>query len=236
MQRERKVTLGLRFSYETCIFKLSNYFYRFGIVKSINIIKHNNMPTTSETINISQEANFMVDEVTEPSSSDTEQHEEVEEPTYVNKCHDDKQDISAPIDGTNRPENVNGISGNKHENEMAKDVTYDITMVDSVPENQNFENQNQIISGIDELKLNDSKPTEDIETVDELSKPVADDTMKDDSHELNGTFEAGCVLVEYKRTEASSMAARCLHGRVFDGRLVSVEYVANDVYCTRFKK
>ncbi|KAL4561197.1 hypothetical protein LXL04_033360 [Taraxacum kok-saghyz] len=44
-------------------------------------------------------------------------------------------------------------------------------------------------------------------------------------------FDGGCVLVEYKRIEACEMAAHCLHGRVFDGRVVSVEYVAHDVYC-----
>lgn len=49
-------------------------------------------------------------------------------------------------------------------------------------------------------------------------------------------FEGGCVLVEYKRIEASTMAAHCLHGRVFDGRIVSVEYVGHDVYCDKFEK
>lgn len=56
--------------------------------------------------------------------------------------------------------------------------------------------------------------------------------MKDNLSDLNINFEVGCVLMEYKRREASSMAAHCLHGRV----TVTVEYVANDVYCSRFCK
>ncbi|RDX85866.1 Splicing factor U2AF 65 kDa subunit, partial [Mucuna pruriens] len=37
-------------------------------------------------------------------------------------------------------------------------------------------------------------------------------------------FEPGSVLVEYGRAEACCSAAHCLHGRLFDGRMVTVEY------------
>ncbi|XP_071719651.1 uncharacterized protein [Rutidosis leptorrhynchoides] len=204
---------------------------RFGMVKSVNIIKQTSMPTTSETINVPKEANSTVNEVTEPSSSDTEQHKEVKEPMDVNNRYDDKQ-----TDINNEPEKVNtaddnGIDGNKQESNATKDETDDTTMVDSV-----IENQNQTSSAIDQSELNDRKRTEDTETENEPTKRETQDTVKDESHELSEAFKAGCVLVEYKRTEASSMAAHCLHGRDFDGRTVSVEYVPFDVYRTRFKK
>ncbi|KAJ1431509.1 RNA-binding domain superfamily [Sesbania bispinosa] len=38
-------------------------------------------------------------------------------------------------------------------------------------------------------------------------------------------FEPGSVLVEYGRTEACRVAAHCLHGRFFDGRMVTVKYI-----------
>ncbi|KAI3511466.1 hypothetical protein L1887_18620 [Cichorium endivia] len=63
----------------------------------------------------------------------------------------------------------------------------------------------------------------------EISEPGGDDVA-------GAEVEGGCVLVEYKRIEASAMAAHCLHGRVFDGRIVNVEYVAHDVYCAKFGK
>lgn len=53
---------------------------------------------------------------------------------------------------------------------------------------------------------------------------------------LEDVFEPGCVLVEYKRTEAASMAAHCLHGRVFDNRSVAVGYVDYEIYKARFPK
>lgn len=49
-------------------------------------------------------------------------------------------------------------------------------------------------------------------------------------------FEPGCVFVEFRRTEACCKAAHCLHGRFFDGRMVTVEYVALSLYKARFTK
>ncbi|CAJ1967090.1 unnamed protein product [Sphenostylis stenocarpa] len=49
-------------------------------------------------------------------------------------------------------------------------------------------------------------------------------------------FEPGSVLVEYGRAEACCAAAHSLHGRLFDGRTVMVEYVARSLYKARFTK
>lgn len=49
-------------------------------------------------------------------------------------------------------------------------------------------------------------------------------------------FEPGCVFVEYRRAEASCMAAHSLHRRLFDDRIVTVEYVPLDLYQARFSK
>lgn len=59
---------------------------------------------------------------------------------------------------------------------------------------------------------------------------------KEEMPNVSDCFEAGCVLVEFKRIEASSMAAHCLHGRLFDGRIVTVEHVDPDLYYKRFPK
>ncbi|KAL6522771.1 hypothetical protein OROHE_016618 [Orobanche hederae] len=47
-------------------------------------------------------------------------------------------------------------------------------------------------------------------------------------------FEPGSAFVEYRRPEAACMAAHCLHGRIFDGRVVTVGYVGKDLYQMRF--
>ncbi|KAJ9558799.1 hypothetical protein OSB04_013413 [Centaurea solstitialis] len=210
---------------------------RFGMVKSINIIKQTDNPTSSDTVKATEEVGSMADAVTddqsrergsEPSGSDKDQ--EIKEPADGNSCPEDK------------PEEVNGIEGDNHENEIVKDETSDTTMVDIVLENPNLEeNSNQISSAIDQMELNDRKSRDDIGTENkplevEMVPSESRNTMGDEVSDLNDAFEVGCVLVEYKRTEASSMAAHCLHGRVFDGRTVSVGFVAHDAYCSRFRK
>lgn len=59
---------------------------------------------------------------------------------------------------------------------------------------------------------------------------------KEHENNIGDRFETGCVFVEFKRIEAASMAAHCLHGRPFDDRVVSVEYVPLDLYKARFPK
>ncbi|XP_052188724.1 uncharacterized protein LOC127799053 [Diospyros lotus] len=59
---------------------------------------------------------------------------------------------------------------------------------------------------------------------------------KDQGIDLDILFEPGSILVEYARTAASSMAAHSLHGRLFDNRTVTVEYVSYDLYKAKFLK
>ncbi|KAF8392153.1 hypothetical protein HHK36_022495 [Tetracentron sinense] len=59
---------------------------------------------------------------------------------------------------------------------------------------------------------------------------------KEQATDLGDAFEPGCILVEYLRTEASCVAAHCLHGRIFGNRTVGVGYVTHDLYLMRFSK
>jgi splicing factor U2AF subunit len=72
------------------------------------------------------------------------------------------------------------------------------------------------------------------------NKPlVKEETITESKHGnsvVNHHLEAGCILVEYRRVEASSAAAHCFHDRIFDGRIVTVEYVDHDFYKLRFPK
>lgn len=66
------------------------------------------------------------------------------------------------------------------------------------------------------------------------SETKEQDNGKENDFDLGSIFEPGCVLVEFGRTEASWMAAHCLHGRVFEDRIVTVEYVVSDHYRAQF--
>ncbi|XP_028759502.1 uncharacterized protein LOC114718368 [Neltuma alba] len=65
---------------------------------------------------------------------------------------------------------------------------------------------------------------------------VADEVKNNKDEVADHIFEPGCVFVEFRRTEACCKAAYCLHGRFFDGRMVTVEYVALSLYKARFTK
>lgn len=66
--------------------------------------------------------------------------------------------------------------------------------------------------------------------------PVEEGDGKDVSIDVGHIFEPGSVIVEYRRPEAACMAAHCLHGRMFDGRVVTVEYVGHDLYRMGFHR
>lgn len=72
------------------------------------------------------------------------------------------------------------------------------------------------------------------DTSSELVGPRKDINEEDDI--CNHVFEPGSVLVEYARTEACCLAAHCLHGRFFDGKKATIEYVPLSLYRARFTK
>lgn len=82
----------------------------------------------------------------------------------------------------------------------------------------------------------DGEKQETVEEIDSSMETELNDVSKEESVDLGSIFEVGCVFVEFGRTEAACTAAHCLHGRLFDDRIVSVEYVAFDHYKTRFPK
>ncbi|XP_004497972.1 uncharacterized protein [Cicer arietinum] len=60
--------------------------------------------------------------------------------------------------------------------------------------------------------------------------------VNEEDNAYDHVFEPGSVLVEYARTEACRSAAHCLHRRLFDGRMVTVQYIALSLYRARFSK
>lgn len=99
----------------------------------------------------------------------------------------------------------------------------------------------KFVSSDEELKLKDNNAKNvssvelDMDERKELDAPGEGNT-KDISVDLGCVFEPGSVFVEYRRAEAACMASHCLHGRTFDGRVVTVEYVGHDVYQMRFRR
>lgn len=74
--------------------------------------------------------------------------------------------------------------------------------------------------------------------VDELDdhNPIIESRVEVRKLDTENVFEMGCVFIEFGRTEAACATTHCLHGRVFNAKTVSVEYVSLDHYKSRFSK
>ncbi|XP_019181431.1 PREDICTED: uncharacterized protein LOC109176453 isoform X3 [Ipomoea nil] len=233
---------------------------RFGTVKSINVTKQQSKcPPTLETVEaIGNGTLTKNDHKTDRVESFQEStHFELEEagrlpPLKTNeepmKAHSTVEDGDASklgdnpiqdkpaeclelaadhsndsVSELNSRENSLVISGN-----AAKDQVEIINRVDSTSAANDFksnEYDGKLEASSDELESSLKKDSD---------APPADKEIKETDHNLDHIFEPGCVLIEYTRAEASSMAAHCLHGRVFDDRIVSVEYVPHDLYLKKF--
>ncbi|GMH29178.1 hypothetical protein Nepgr_031021 [Nepenthes gracilis] len=88
--------------------------------------------------------------------------------------------------------------------------------------------------GASDLDEDNWKMQEDVKL--EMADTGEKGENNEDASDLACSFEAGSVLVEFRRAEASCMAAHCLHGRLFDDRVVTVEYVPCNLFEARFPK
>ncbi|PIA45487.1 hypothetical protein AQUCO_01700781v1 [Aquilegia coerulea] len=76
----------------------------------------------------------------------------------------------------------------------------------------------------------------------QLNHTVSEESQISEKNEIkqekpdDEAFERGCVLVEYVRSEASCLAAHCLHGRLYGDRTVLVNYIPHDLYLSKFPK
>ncbi|CBI23686.3 unnamed protein product, partial [Vitis vinifera] len=231
---------------------------RFGTVKSVNIVKYNNSHVSTLEVyeaadntgsNLGCDGNSMkaetlgggtdngsIDEVVERNSISDDKSltdlikNELCEPSHIDSntavkepgCPDGSDDIPRGL-----PDQLNNM---KHEVELRNDKAADVIQEDFIIKNKLMtveeETNRKLLGTSAEL---DSSPG-----------IKSDFTGKNDSEkglcDLDDMFEVGCVLVEYGRTEASCMAAHCLHGRYFDDRVVVVGYVALDLYRMKFPR
>ncbi|XP_038723203.1 splicing factor U2af large subunit A-like isoform X2 [Tripterygium wilfordii] len=91
-------------------------------------------------------------------------------------------------------------------------------------------------SGVETKLVIREEGTRENDSVDVSEASGKFDNDDQDRSSLERMFEPGGVFVEYGRTEASCTAAHSLYGRLFDDRIVTVEYVPHHLYRARFPK
>lgn len=86
----------------------------------------------------------------------------------------------------------------------------------------------KLLSSVEESKTGKRNSADvDIDRIDrkQSDAPGEGHERREAFVDLGHIVEAGSVIVEYRRLEAACIAAHGLHGRAFDGRIVTVEYV-----------
>lgn len=83
------------------------------------------------------------------------------------------------------------------------------------------ESEKKVLNGLDSMVRTDFETSEKSE-------------KKNPDNNLESLFVLGSVFVEFGRMEASCMAAHSLHGRIYDGQEISIEYIPHDLYRKRF--
>lgn len=256
---------------------------RFGIVKSVNVVKCDDCDTIPEKCEVSDDTGSGSKG---PDLNCTEHTRTVISGEPID-CDSQEISRSEPANIAKEPEvvdkaiEVDDICGDKPTADLMEDEMCELAQLDSkeaLEDSACEDNSNAISLELnDQLNLNDQMECHDGDNADdniltrdaemenesmvqeklkseeangkqqetsaEMNRSVR---MDSDNHEKNGNrervfdledvFEPGCILVEYGRTETASVAAHCLNGRLFDNRVVTVGYIAYDIYRKRFPK
>lgn len=245
--------------------------FRFGNVRSVNVVKLGNSHATNTGIELDNSAetaelgpNLGCDDTNaktdslrghtngELSGTDAEMFtsndQDPQEDEVPKDCTDNKQpdiiseDESRQTGQLKGDENVTTgilkelptqLNSPKEPSEHLDDKVASTTLTDADGAENKLKTEDYSTPG-----NADGEKQETVEEIDSSmetkSNAIENDVSKEESVDLGSIFEVGCVFVEFGRTEAACTAAHCLHGRVFDDRIVSVEYVAFDHYKTRF--
>ncbi|KAE8688401.1 hypothetical protein F3Y22_tig00110987pilonHSYRG00283 [Hibiscus syriacus] len=138
------------------------------------------------------------------------------------------------ISGAEENANLDEISGaeeNANPEEINRKLPEGHTKV--AIEDPAFKNKNLLPREDSHLEEGDGRLPEAIHGSADSARTELDGFEKDEKNKddkLKQIFEPGCVFVEYGGTEASCTAAHSIHGRLFDNRLLTVEYIDPNLY------
>ncbi|KEH41099.1 RNA recognition motif [Medicago truncatula] len=163
-----------------------------------------------------------VDKNAEVFDNTTCQEHLVSDSTVIDAGNEDLP--SSTIQGCPDQGNTPNDDPELHDSMIANDIDVEKTVIG------NTDSENMVYP----LQEGFSECDASLELVGNRKDIKEEDEEEDDTY--NHVFEEGSVLVEYARSEACRSAAHCMHRRLFDGRLVSVQYVALSLYRERFTK
>ncbi|KAG5560414.1 hypothetical protein RHGRI_003657 [Rhododendron griersonianum] len=239
---------------------------RFGAVKSVNVVKFSDFKTNQETQEVCENPSSSnggedlnckdKDTTAETSGEHTDFDAEEISRSEPQNNGKEAEEVDKAVEG-------GGICVEKLQDDILEDELCNPSQIDGKVDLESKDQMECCDNKVDDtIQTTDAKVAdvenestdrdklESVEANGHLQESLAEmdlsERMDTDGAEkgengvcvfgLEDVFEPGCVLVEYKRTEAASMAAHCLHGRVFNNRSVAVGYVDYEMYKSRFPK
>lgn len=167
-------------------------------------------------------------------------------------CEDEQRDYTSDPKSFCYEKNMNNVIGS----ELPKHFDIKTDPNGGTPDVPSTENSNQptLVAHIEYQESKEGETSQRKEEADETKEsageesnlehdksssreaPTGNGVTEEQDFDLAHVFELGSVFVEYKRTEGSCTAAHALHGRLFDDRVVMVEYVPLELYQAKFQR
>ncbi|CAN6813898.1 unnamed protein product [Brassica oleracea] len=221
---------------------------RFGVIKSINIVKHESKDISGSNTDASlnQESKEMNVSVIQEKDEISEKVDDTAD--NVDSGEVVRSDSSTGADKFCEPCSVTALETISQANED-RDSTEQGNSEKLVGESEAAIPQEEVGSarGQDDPEI----PQEDVGSVRAQDEPEnqlevgsarAVKTRWDSGDKIEeeqdpeDVFEPGCIFIEYGRPEATRVAAHSLHGRLYDNRIVKAEYVSKELYKIRFPR
>ncbi|KAH0889433.1 hypothetical protein HID58_051862 [Brassica napus] len=219
---------------------------RFGVIKSINIVKHESKDISGSNTDASlnQESKEMNVSVIQEKDEISEKVDDTAD--NVDSGEVVRSDSSTGADKFCEPCSVTALETVSQANED-HDSTEQGNSEKLVGESEAAIPQEEVGSARaqDEPEI----PQEEVESVraqDEPENPQEVGSARavktrwdsgdkiEEEQDPEDVFEPGCIFIEYGRPEATRVAAHSLHGRLYDSRIVKAEYVSKELYKIRF--
>ncbi|XP_010509885.1 PREDICTED: NK-tumor recognition protein-like [Camelina sativa] len=195
---------------------------RFGVIKSINIVEHK-----SKDITASESSALLNLESTGSKEMNASVIQEKDEGSKKADDMADNVDLAEFV----RPDSLIG------EDKLCEPCSDTAAETNTqANEDQNSTEQDHCEKTVGESAQDEAENTQEVASARTVKTrwDAGDKIEEEQEQDPEDVFEPGCIFIEYGRPEATRDAAHSLHGRLYDNRIVKVEYVSKEFYQIRF--
>lgn len=224
---------------------------RFGTVKAVHLVRHSSCSNELKS-EVSKVSDSLIASVALESNVDFHDGS-IEKADDVHLVEIIEASIPKSIEVPENAKEEDQIikADEMEESTVPSDELQDMDKVSNVQTEEGCDEDNDLISKFPAQKeLPDGMLAEET-TLDLIATDKKEDKGNDEQKfveerdlessgeqqaDVSESFVPGCILVEFQRKEAACFTAHCLHGRLYGGQTVAIEYIPHDFYLNRFPK